>query len=136
MCWFTGRIAHLHTMLLKLKFTTKLSKFYMQGAEDLGKMDDKQRFDSKPMLQHDCFCHKRAQRAINALQGCSNAHMRTNVTLTSRAVTLNGQDACPICWEALTCGPAIMLICGHACHLACAKEHLKQVSATCFQRHN
>ncbi|DBA68762.1 TPA: hypothetical protein ACH3X2_013379 [Trebouxia sp. C0005] len=59
-------------------------------------------------------------------QGCSNAHMRTNVTLTSRAVTLNGQDACPICWEALTCGPAIMLICGHACHLACAKEHLKQ----------
>ncbi len=61
--------------------------------------------------------------------------MRIGVTLTSRAVTLNGQDACPMCWEPLACGPAIMLTCGHACHLACAKEHLKQVLANYFQRY-
>ena len=32
-----------------------------------------------------------------------------------------------MCWEPLACGPAIILTCDHACHLACAKEHLKQV---------
>lgn len=94
------------------------------------------RFDSKPTLFHDCCCHKMAHRATNALQGCSNTHMHSGVTLTSRAVTLNGQDACPMCWEPLACGPTIMLTCGHACHLACAKEHLKQVPANCFQRYN
>ncbi|KAL0046570.1 hypothetical protein WJX82_004073 [Trebouxia sp. C0006] len=63
---------------------------------------------------------------LPCLHGCSNTHMHSGVTLTSRAVTLNGQDACPMCWEPLACGPAIILTCDHACHLACAKEHLKQ----------
>ena len=34
-----------------------------------------------------------------------------------------------MCWEALASSPAIMLSCGHACHLACAKEQLKQVAS-------
>ena len=100
---------------------------HMQRVFELWEMDNKQGSDSEPMLLHNCFFHKKAHRAINALQGCSNTHMHSGVAPTSRAVTLNGQDACPMCWEGLACGPAIMLTCGHACHLACAKEHLKQV---------
>ena len=114
-------------MLVGLEYSIKLPKSHMQWVFGLWEMDIERRSDSIPMFLHDCFCHKEAHRATNALQGCSNTHMRSGITLTSRAVTLNGQDACPMCWEGLACGPAIMLTCGHACHLACAKEHLKQV---------
>jgi len=79
------------------------------------------------------YCHKwsypffTASRGGACMQGCSSVH---GSTLSTRAVTLHGEDACPMCWEPLASAPAIMLTCGHACHLACAKEHLKQVWMT------
>lgn len=62
-----------------------------------------------------------------SMQGCLTAVGSGNAC--QRSVTLDGQDACPMCWEALACAPAIMLSCNHTCHLECAREHLRQVSA-------
>ncbi|KAL3155665.1 hypothetical protein ABBQ32_012694 [Trebouxia sp. C0010 RCD-2024] len=61
---------------------------------------------------------------LPCLHGCLTAVGSGNAC--QRSVTLDGQDACPMCWEALACAPAIMLSCNHTCHLECAREHLRQ----------
>ncbi|KAL3146116.1 hypothetical protein ABBQ38_015464 [Trebouxia sp. C0009 RCD-2024] len=79
-------------------------------------------------LKADCSWCLEKQDLIHLLhrlhQGCLTAVNSGNAC--PRSVTLDGQDACPMCWEALACGPAIMLSCNHTCHLECAREHLRQ----------
>ena len=70
---------------------------------------------------YQCAC----RHVLMCMQGCSNA---SNEPLR-RPLTLSGEDACQICWEALSSSPAIMLNCRHTCHLTCAQDHLKQVWA-------
>ena len=65
------------------------------------------------------------------MQGCTSA--LAHDAPQQQPVTLCGDDACQICWDPLSASPAIMLDCKHTCHLACAQDHLKQVSLFILQ---
>ena len=64
---------------------------------------------------------------LQNLQGCRGPHLGRDASIGPQAAPLDGDDACPVCWEPLASAPAIQLTCNHVCHLACAQEKLKQV---------